>query len=205
MILGSELQIRGGNHIIFFLFLHKKICCRYSLEAPQRGACNEYPLHRFPWSNEKIISTFRTDLYLIWIYVGWSTNLVVSSTQQEGDIDFGVDPIGVSVCVSITFSCLHNILWSSHWILPKFSWLYSWAITKNWLEWWPNFQGHSSKKNENSQLGDISFLWKHCYWFLYACLKKRTYYVTGAGICKLFLFKANFFYSLHLIKLKLGW
>ena len=25
-----------------FLFLHNKICCGYSLEAPRRGASNEY-------------------------------------------------------------------------------------------------------------------------------------------------------------------
>ena len=28
---------------IFFLFLNENICCGYSLEAPQRGASNEYP------------------------------------------------------------------------------------------------------------------------------------------------------------------
>ena len=28
--------------LIFFLFLHEKICCGYSLEVPQRGASNEY-------------------------------------------------------------------------------------------------------------------------------------------------------------------
>ena len=33
----------------FFLFLHKKICCGYSLEAPRRGASNEYPQHMFSW------------------------------------------------------------------------------------------------------------------------------------------------------------
>ena len=34
---------RGGIHIIFFLFLDENICCGYSLEAPHRGASNEYP------------------------------------------------------------------------------------------------------------------------------------------------------------------
>ena len=29
----SYLQIRGGIHIIFFLFLKKNICCWYSLEV----------------------------------------------------------------------------------------------------------------------------------------------------------------------------
>ena len=29
--------------LIFSLFLHKNICSGYSLEAPRRGASNEYP------------------------------------------------------------------------------------------------------------------------------------------------------------------
>ena len=33
----------------FFLFLHKTICCGYSLEAPRRGASNEYPQHMVLW------------------------------------------------------------------------------------------------------------------------------------------------------------
>ena len=28
-----------------FLFLHKNICCGYSLEVPQRGTSNGYPQH----------------------------------------------------------------------------------------------------------------------------------------------------------------
>ena len=28
--------------LIFFLFLHKNICCEYSLEAPRRSTSNEY-------------------------------------------------------------------------------------------------------------------------------------------------------------------
>ena len=41
--------------LIFFLFLHKNICCGYSLEAPRRGASNEYPQHMFSWRNKKNI------------------------------------------------------------------------------------------------------------------------------------------------------
>ena len=33
----------------FFLFLHKYICCGYSLEAPHQGTSNEYPQHMFLW------------------------------------------------------------------------------------------------------------------------------------------------------------
>ena len=41
--------------LIFFMLLHKSICCRYSLEAPRRGASNEYPQHMFSWRNKKNI------------------------------------------------------------------------------------------------------------------------------------------------------
>ena len=33
----------------FLLFLHENVYCGYSLEAPQRGASNEYPQHIFLW------------------------------------------------------------------------------------------------------------------------------------------------------------
>ena len=36
--------------VVFFLFLHKRICCAYSLEAPQRGSSDWYP-HVFSWRN----------------------------------------------------------------------------------------------------------------------------------------------------------
>ena len=39
--------------LIFFLFVHRNICCGYSLEAPCRGASNEYPQHMFLWTNKK--------------------------------------------------------------------------------------------------------------------------------------------------------
>ena len=53
-----KLQIRGGIHIIFFLFLDENICCGYSLEAPQRGASNEYPQYMLSLRNKKDISIF---------------------------------------------------------------------------------------------------------------------------------------------------
>ena len=55
----SQLQIRGGIHIIFFLFLLKNIYCGYSSEAPRWGASNEYPQRMFSWRNKKDISIFR--------------------------------------------------------------------------------------------------------------------------------------------------
>ena len=50
---------KRGIHIIFFLFLHENLCSGYSLEAPQRGASNEYPQRMFSWRNKKDISIFQ--------------------------------------------------------------------------------------------------------------------------------------------------
>ena len=50
---------------IFFLFLDKNICCGYSLEAPHRGASNEYPQHMFSLRNKKTIYPIPI---LIWTY-----------------------------------------------------------------------------------------------------------------------------------------
>ena len=41
--------------LISFLFLNKNICCGYSLEAPWRGASNEYPQHVYSSRNKKNI------------------------------------------------------------------------------------------------------------------------------------------------------
>ena len=54
----AQLQIRhllNLKVLIFFLLLHENICCGYSLEAPHRGASNEYPQHMFSWRNKKSI------------------------------------------------------------------------------------------------------------------------------------------------------
>ena len=50
--------------------------------------------------------------------------------MEGGHTDFGEDPIGIGM----TLSCLHNILWTSGWFLTKFSLIYNWDITKNWLD-----------------------------------------------------------------------
>ena len=39
--------------LIFFLILHKSICCGYSLEATWRGTSNDSPQHMFLWRNKK--------------------------------------------------------------------------------------------------------------------------------------------------------
>ena len=45
--------------MIYFLFLKENICCGYSLEAPRRGASNEYPQHMFSLRNTKDIGIFQ--------------------------------------------------------------------------------------------------------------------------------------------------
>ena len=42
---------------ILFLFLHKNVCCGYSLEVPHQDASNEYPQHMFSCRNKKNINT----------------------------------------------------------------------------------------------------------------------------------------------------
>ena len=37
------------------IFLHKNICCGYSLEVPRQGASDEYQQHMFSWRNKKNI------------------------------------------------------------------------------------------------------------------------------------------------------
>ena len=68
--------------------------------------------------------------------------------------------IGVGISVGIALSCLHNILWTGGYILTKFSWIYNWDITKNWLDF-----------------GDIDLIFKitvvervFCWKFYPACL-----------------------------------
>ena len=55
---GSTVLGKSISKYIFFLFLKGNICCGYSLEAPRRGASNEYPQHMFSWRNKKNINNF---------------------------------------------------------------------------------------------------------------------------------------------------
>ena len=61
-----------------------------------------------------------------------SDKMLIMSPHLRGGwhTEFGMDPVGFG----ITLSCLHNILRSSGWILTKFSCIYNWDITKNWLD-----------------------------------------------------------------------
>ena len=40
----------------FFLVLHESTCCGYSLEVPQWGASKECPQHKLSWRNKKNIT-----------------------------------------------------------------------------------------------------------------------------------------------------
>ena len=95
---------------------------------------------------------FKSQLSQI-IFVVIDDEIIVSPCLwEEGHIVFGADPIGVSV----TLSFLHNILWTSGWIHSKYSWIYNWGITKNWLEFSgldPIFKVTAVEKTENSWLG----------------------------------------------------
>ena len=55
-------------------------------------------------------------------------------TYGEGGIFFLCGSFWHWLCIGMRLSCLHNILWISGWILTKFSWIYSWDQTKNWLD-----------------------------------------------------------------------
>ena len=77
---------KRGIHVIFFLFLHKYICCGYSLEAPPRST-SEYPYHIFSWRNKKDISIFwmKKVPYLLlcrnmpWIHIRSSSTRLMST------------------------------------------------------------------------------------------------------------------------------
>ena len=60
-----------GYFFLIFLFLHKNICCGYSLEAPCRGASNDYPQYMFLLRNGEnypIIITKYTSIIIPLLY-----------------------------------------------------------------------------------------------------------------------------------------
>ena len=102
--------------------------------------------------------------------------------KGRGQIVFGVDPIGIDVSIGIgigmTLSCLHNILWTSGWILTKFSWICNWDITQKKIRLVDLdliFKVTAVEKLkilwrflvftlpfEQFWWGNTCFLWKHC-------------------------------------------
>ena len=72
------------------------------------------------------------DLFFTYLVQFPEPTIMSSNLQGGGHIDFDAAPVGVGV--SMTLSCLRNILWSSGGILTKFSRIHNWDITKNWLD-----------------------------------------------------------------------
>ena len=58
---------------------------------------------------------------------GWVCYFHVPHRRGGGNIVFGADPVvvgvSVSVGVSVTLSCLHDISRTGGWILTKFAWM----------------------------------------------------------------------------------
>ena len=79
---GSKLDIgldKSGYQVIFFLFLHKNVCCGYSLEAPHQGTSNEYPQHMFSWRNKKKYQYFWTEKSIL------SRDVVLFKSEDKYD------------------------------------------------------------------------------------------------------------------------
>ena len=77
-----------NDPLTMFLWIHKNICCGYSLESPWRGDSNEYPQHMFLWINKKnylkIITKY--SLYLFHcslLIITWSVNVVGSTPAHD--------------------------------------------------------------------------------------------------------------------------
>ena len=113
----------------YFSYFSTKTCCGYSLEAPHRGASNEYPQHTFSWRNKKNIYRIPS---LIWTYAEalLSTNniyfqreifiltlLLSGGTQRP---DFGI---------ALAFS-FYSVRWG-FWCLCSCLFVYSSVDTNN--------------------------------------------------------------------------
>ena len=67
----------------FVLFLHLKICCEYSLEAPWWGASNEYSQHVFHGEPENILLELSLNTPLITKYSSLITSLLEHSLPVD--------------------------------------------------------------------------------------------------------------------------
>ena len=88
--------------LISFLFLNKNICCGYSLEAPRRGASNEYPQHMFSSINKKNIM--------------WIPPLICSYGDKLEPLSYWVD---VQADPSLSWSYRSIVGFVLHWIILK--------------------------------------------------------------------------------------
>ena len=62
------------------------------------------------------------------------TLVIIMTPYRRGGkhIVFGA-PVGVSVGVGVTLSCLHDISGTGGWILTNFAWMQHWDMMKSWL------------------------------------------------------------------------
>ena len=63
----------------FFLFLHKNLCCWYSLESPRRVDSNEYPQHRFK-SKEYTQHMFKP---MLWVLIRIAIHRFLCRTDEN--------------------------------------------------------------------------------------------------------------------------
>ena len=73
---------RGYPHNIF-LISPQKICCGYSLEAPRRGASNEYLQHMFSCRNKKDIRIFRMKKAPYLLLCLYFSNMIFSNSSHH--------------------------------------------------------------------------------------------------------------------------
>ena len=73
--------------LIFFLFLHKNICCGYSLEVPWQGISNESPQYMFSRRNKKNIFTWYLQMSG-WVS-GWHSQTRITRHRLPNSADDG--------------------------------------------------------------------------------------------------------------------
>ena len=71
----------------FCLFLHKIICCGYSLVSPQpqRGDSNEYPQHMILWRTDKIGFQLSSNILLICSSAALTSDCTILSSDSSPD------------------------------------------------------------------------------------------------------------------------
>ena len=95
----SYRSIRGGIHIIFFLFLDENICCRYSLEVPRQGTSNEYQQHMFSLRNKEDISIFQMKKSALSVAMSWNVSGATASCIFCASAFCQVSPLHVSMTI----------------------------------------------------------------------------------------------------------
>ena len=100
---------------------------------------------------------------------GCLVSFMSSHLKEGGHIDFGAFQLAsasaLRFSVGITLSCMHNILWTSRWILTKFLWIYNWDNKElfRFGDLDPIFKVTALEKTENLRWEEICFPCKHWY------------------------------------------